>query len=299
MPVKRKIEWFFRKLVGLLSIVRGYNLLVIIVAQYLTSIFILSEEASFITVVTELRLLTLIISTALVIASGYIINSFYDREKDLINRPQKTKLDKLVSQRTKLSIYFILNFLAVIVASYNSFNAVLFFSFYIFGIWLYSHKLKRLVIVGNIVATLLAIFPFFAIFMYYKNYDWVIFGHAHFLTLLILIREIVKDLENISGDIAAGYRTMPIVFGEQKTKHTLTFLVLVTLFVVWLLILFFSLGHMDYYFMFSVLVLLFFLWLVVKSKNKKDYLLLHNILKFLIVAGVLSIVLIDPKVLAS
>ncbi len=296
MPISRKIKWLLYKSIGLLSIVRGYNLLIIVVAQYLASVFILSEKNSYLDTVTDFKLLTIIIATVLAIGSGYIINSFYDSEKDLINRPQKTKLDKLVSQRTKLSIYFVLNFLVVTVASYNSFKVVLFFSSYIFGIWLYSHKLKRIVIVGNIVATFLAIFPFFAVFMYYKNYDLVIFVHAHFLILIILMREVVKDLENLSGDVAMGYQTIPIFYGEKFTKRVLCFLGVVTIIVALLLILFFPLGYMDYYFLFSISILLGFLVLLLKSTSKKDFLLLHNILKLIIVLGVLSIVLIDTCV---
>jgi len=80
----------------------------------------------------------------MVIASGYIINNFYDAEKDLINKPRKSMLDRLVSQRFKLTSYFVLNFFAVFAASYVSFRAVFFFSAYIFGIWFYSHKLKKM-----------------------------------------------------------------------------------------------------------------------------------------------------------
>lgn len=295
MLESKKYKNPFYKLVGLLSIVRGYNLLVIVVAQYLTSIFILSKEQSLFELLTELNLFILILASVLVVASGYIINSFYDSEKDLINRPQKSRLDRLVSQRTKLSMYFVLNFMAVIVASYNSFRAVLFFSFYIFSIWLYSHKLKRVAIWGNITATGLAIFPFFAIFLYFKNYEWVIFGHALFLTLVILIREVIKDLENLSGDLASGYSTIPIKYGEKRSKQFLQLLLIITISVTIILITRFSLGKMDYYFAISILVLLVFSWLLSKASTKKQYLQLHNMLKILIVVGVLSIVFIDSN----
>ena len=119
----------------------------------------------------------------MVIAGGYIINNFYDAEKDLINKPHKTMLDRLVSQRFKLSAYFILNFLSVIVASYVSFKAVIFYSSYIFGIWIYSHKIKRVPFIGNFVSATLAIAPFFVVFVYYKNFETVIFVHAIFLFL--------------------------------------------------------------------------------------------------------------------
>lgn len=283
----------FFKLLAILSVVRGYNLLIIVVAQYLAAIFILSQNSSVIEVLTEKKLFTLILTTVLSIASGYIINSFYDSEKDLINRPEKTKLDHLVSQQTKLNMYFVLNFVAIIVASYNSFQAVLFFSFYIFTIWLYSHKIKRRAIWGNITATGLAIFPFFAIFLYFENYKWVIFGHAIFLSLVILLREIVKDLENISGDLLLGYETIPVKYGIKYTKIILFALTILTVIVTTILLTRFTLGKMYYYFSFSILTLLFFALLIFRSKAKKHFLQLHLLLKALIVIGVFSIVLID------
>ena len=139
----RKQKHFLIKSFSLFSIVRGYNILVIVIAQYLTSIYILAPHLPANQVLFDLNLLMLVLASAAAIAGGYIINSFYDSEKDLINRPQKTMLDRLVSQRTKLSGYFILNFVSVIFASYVSFRAVVFFSLYIFGIWLYSHKFKK------------------------------------------------------------------------------------------------------------------------------------------------------------
>jgi len=164
---------------------------------------------------------------------------------------------------------------------------------------LYSHKLKRISVVGNIIATVLAIFPFFAIFLYYKNYNLVIFGHAHFLTLIILIREIIKDLENMSGDVALGYQTIPIKYGEAIAKCVVQGLVFVTIGVTVVLIAYFSLGKMNYYFMASIVILLVFSGLLFKARVKKHYLGLHNILKILIVFGVLSIALIDVKALGG
>lgn len=54
---------------------------------------------------------------------------------------------------------------------------------------------------------------------------------------------------------------------------------------------------MDLYFYAGMLVIIYFLIKLWKATEKADYLLLHNLLKFLIVAGVFSIVLIDPQVL--
>jgi 4-hydroxybenzoate polyprenyltransferase len=291
--LSRKNKLLLFKLLSLFSVVRGYNILVITLAQYLASIYILSPNIPLRQVVFDLNLFLIVTASALVIASGYIINNFYDAEKDLINKPTKSMLDRLVSQRFKLTTYFVLNFLAVLAASYISFRAVLFFSAYIFGIWFYSHKLKRIPFVGNLVSATLAITPFFVVFVYYRNFETVIFVHALFLFLLILAREMIKDLENMAGDLAQNYRTIPIIYGPKVSKFSIALLIMLTLVPALLLIKTFDVGYMYLYFTGCIALLILFLVLLWKSKDKKHYVWLHNILKFIIVAGVFSILLID------
>lgn len=291
--LSRKNKLLLLKFLSLFSIVRGYNILIIVLAQYLASIYILAPHLPLRKVVFDLNLFVIVLASAMVIAAGYIINNFYDAEKDLINKPTKSMLDRLVSQRFKLSAYFVLNFLAVFSASYVSFRAVLFFSAYIFGIWFYSHKLKKVPFVGNFVSAMLAIAPFFAVFVYYKNFETVIFLHAMFLFLLILTREMIKDLENIVGDMAQNYKTIPILYGVRVSKILISVLILLTLAPSLLLINFFDIGHMYFYFMGCIVLLVLFLMVLWKSKTKMHYVGLHNILKLIIVVGVFSILLID------
>ncbi|HLV69184.1 MAG TPA: geranylgeranylglycerol-phosphate geranylgeranyltransferase, partial [Xanthomarina sp.] len=281
------------------SVVRGYNILIVVIAQYLTSIYILAHDLPLREVVLDLNLLMLVLASAATIAGGYIINNFYDSEKDLINRPNKSKLDRLVSQNTKLSFYFVLNFMAVIMASYVSFRVVIFISLYIFGIWFYSHKLKKLPFIGNLISAILTITPFFAIFMYYKNFEHVIFVHAAFLFLIISMRELTKDLENIKGDLVLNYHTIPIVYGENVSKIMLTILALLTTIPTYILLFHFNVGQMVYFFYLSVVLLFVFVLLLWASKTKTHYLILHNILKFIIVAGVFSIMLINTNLLLN
>ncbi|WP_127018670.1 geranylgeranylglycerol-phosphate geranylgeranyltransferase [Flagellimonas beolgyonensis] len=291
--LSRKNKLLLFKLLSLFSVVRGYNILVITLAQYLASIYILAPDVPLRKVVFDLNLFLIVTASALTIAGGYIINNFYDAEKDLINKPTKSMLDRLVSQRFKLTTYFILNFLAVFAASYISFRAVLFFSAYIFGIWYYSHKLKRIPFLGNLVSSTLAISPFFVVFVYYRNFESVIFVHALFLFLLILAREMIKDLESIPGDMAQNRNTIPITYGPRVSKFMITFLIGLTLIPALLLIRSFDVGHMYLYFMASIVFLVIFLVLLWKAESQKHYVWLHNILKFIIVAGVFSILLIN------
>lgn len=287
------------KFFSMFSVVRGYNILIVIIAQYLASIYILAYDWSLRDVIFDLNLFFLVLASAATIAGGYIINNFYDSEKDLINRPIKSMLDGFVSQKTKLSLYFTLNFLAAILASYVSFRAVVFFALYIFGIWLYSHKLKKLPIIGNLVSATLAITPFFAIFLYYKNFELVIFVHAIYLFLIISMRELTKDLENLKGDLALDYHTIPVVYGVKASKVMLTILVILTLVPTYFLIDRFPIGKMIYFFYGSIVLLIAFLILVWRSNSKIHFLALHNILKIIILAGVFCIPLIDVDLLLN
>tara|TARA_R110002051_G_scaffold80488_1_gene144481 strand:+ start:3403 stop:4230 length:828 start_codon:yes stop_codon:yes gene_type:complete len=265
----------------------------IVLAQYLASIYILAPDLPLRKVVFDMNLFVLVTASALVIAGGYIINNFYDAEKDLINKPRKTMLDRLVSQRTKLTTYFVLNFLSVFLASYVSFKAVVFFSAYIFGIWFYSHKLKKVAFVGNMVSATLAITPFFIVFVHYKNFETQIFVHAIFLFLLILAREMIKDMENMAGDLAQNYKTVPILYGEVFSKIGISVLIALSLVPSILLIISYDVGYMYIYFILAIILMLIFLVLLWKSNSKKHYVWLHNILKLIIIVGVFSILLID------
>jgi 4-hydroxybenzoate polyprenyltransferase len=296
------------KIISLFSVVRGYNIPIIILAQYLSAIFILAPEKRALNVLLDFNLFILVFASALTIASGYIINNFYDSQKDLINRPNKSILDRFVSQKTKLNVYFTLNFIVALMALFVSWRAFLFFSVYIFLIWFYSHKIKKQPFIGNLMSAFLAVLPFFAILLYYynqipfeeiENYSnqlVVIFAHASFLFLLLLIREMIKDLENLKGDLANNYKTIPIVYGERVSKNIISGLTIGTVIPVYVLIEVYDVGYMDTYFYGCLIVLLFFVLALQKASQKEQFLRLHNVLKFLIVAGVFCIVLINPSV---
>src|SRR4051812_18279134 len=127
--LNRKNKLLIRKIASMFSVVRGYNIPVIVIAQYLSAIFILSpRNVGAMQVLLDVNVFILVLASSLSIASGYIINNFYDSEKDLINRPRKSMLDRLVSQRTKLYVYFSLNFFVALIAFFISWRVLLFFS---------------------------------------------------------------------------------------------------------------------------------------------------------------------------
>ena len=280
------------KFLSIFSVVRIYNILIIVLAQYLTSIFILSDKKPF-DVVFDFNLFLLILCSSLSIASGYIINNFYDQKKDVINKPIKSKIDDVVKNSTKLYFYFFLNFVVIFFASIISLRAVIFFSVYIFFLWFYSHKLKRLLFLGNLFYSLLTITPFFAILLYYKNIDLIIAAYALFLFFILLLKDITKDLKNLVGDFTENYQTIPVAFGEDFSRIIISLITFINVILIINLFINFSDGYMNIYYGISLILLLFFTIKLYKSKKVSDYLELHNILRLIIGLGVFSIILLE------
>ena len=117
------------------------------------------------------------------------------------------------------------------------------------------------------------------------------------ISFVLMIRELLKDLENIKGDIVQNYQTIPVKYGEHFTKLLITLLVFLTMNPIYFLLDYPEVGMMKYYFYFVGIVfvlLLLFLW---KASTRKDYMILHNVIKLIIVIGVLSLMLIDTSVI--
>ena len=293
---KRKAPFYY-KFISLFSVVRGYNIWVMLLAQVLSAIFVFAPNKPLRSIIFDYKLWALMFATATVVAGGYIINHFYDRGKDSINRPIKTKIDTYVSQRTKLYSYFVLNFIGLGLGLFVSMRAGLFFSIYIFLIWFYSHKLKRYPLLGLFGGALLSIIPFFAVFAYYKNISEFIIAHAAFLFFILLIRELIKDLENLKGDMLFNYETIVIKYGEHFTRMLVVLVIFLTLIPIYYLLRIPEIGDMKYYFVLVLMGLTFIGVVVWYSRQRKHYLFLHNILKLIILAGVLSLMLLDTSII--
>ena len=278
------------KILGTFYVVRIHNIFLLLLAQYLTSIFILSGSESW-KIVFDNNLFLVILCSTICIVSGFIINDYYDTKKDSINTPIKFKLGESINDKTKLFLYFFLNLLVVLVSSLISMRAILFFSIYIFFIWFYSHKLRKLVFVGNLFYSILTITPFFAILLYFKKIEFIIIAYALFLFFILLLKDIVKDMKNLKGDFSANHKTIPVVFGESFTKTLVSLLSLINIFLILNLFLNFNSGFMYFYYFLALAIMVYFMFKLYHSKSTAQYLFLHNLLRFLITAGVFSIVL--------
>ena len=278
------------KILGAFYVVRVHNIFLLVLAQYLTSIFILSSSESW-KIIFDKNLFLVILCSTICIVSGFIINDYYDTKKDSINTPIKFRLGESVNDKTKILLYFFLNLLVVLVSSLISMRAILFFSIYIFFIWFYSHKLRKLVFIGNLFYSILTITPFFAILLYFKKIEFIIIAYALFLFFILLLKDIVKDMKNIKGDFSANHKTIPVVFGESFAKTLVSLLSVINIFLILNLFLNFNSGYMYFYYFLALTIIVYFIFKLYHSKSTVQYLFLHNLLRFLITAGVFSIVL--------
>lgn len=282
-----------RKLIALFSNIRGFNILLLVSAQVLASIFIFASETPWTEVLKDINLLIIVISTLCVVAAGYIINNFYDYEADLIHRPYKTSLEDSLDQSTKLRLYFFLNCMGFGAAFLISWRAALFFACYIFFIWLYSHKLKSYPIMGFISAAVLQMLPFFVIFIYFRNFSTIIFAHASFLFFMVLMKELIKGLEKSDGDEVLNKSSLAVVYGDRFAKVLFSLLTLLMISPLYYLLNIEPIGDMKYYFYLAYMSLIGLNIVLWSTHNTAWYLHIHNVIRLLLFLGVFSICLLN------
>ncbi|MBX9851670.1 MAG: geranylgeranylglycerol-phosphate geranylgeranyltransferase [Cytophagaceae bacterium] len=275
-----------------LKLIRFGNLVILVLTQYFAAIFLAGPKENWKSIITDINLFLIVLSTGMIAAAGYIINDYYDIKIDMINKPKRVVVGKLLTRRIAIFGHTVLNFTGILIGLIVSWKiaAVNFLAAYF--LWLYSNSLKRLPLVGNIIVSALTSLSILIIALYYKKNELLIINFAVFAFFISLIREIIKDMEDVKGDSAFGCRTLPLVYGIRKTKIFLYMLLVLFLIILLLLGKDFR-KEMVYYF--SALILLPVIFLIIrltKADNSKDFRVLSRICKFIMVGGVVSMVFI-------
>ena len=282
----------FTVIVRYLFLFRIHNIFFIVVAQFFSALFVFSN-LSFFEILNDRNIFLLIFSSVFIIMAGYIINDFFDKKKDFINYPLRLLIENKISSSTKLYLYILLNSIGLILSLLVSFRAFLFFAFYLALIALYSIRLSKILLVRNLISVFLYVIPIFAIALYYKNFNYSIFLNAFLLTIILLVKSLIKDLINTLGDISVNVKSVPLIYGETKTKIIITVLTIVIIFTDIILI-----NEIESYYRILYLQFLipFFIILVVTLwffKNKLAFFVLNNLIKFIIVMGILFLIFIE------
>ena len=281
------------RFLSLLSVTRVYNGFLVIFAQYLSAIYIFARAEPIELLLRNSELHLIVLASFLVVSAGYLINQYYDLPKDLINKPYKSMIDLQRTPSSLMRWYALLNLVALLLSLFVSLRATLFFLGYLLSIWLYSHRLRRLLIWGTLFSAFLAVSPITALFLYYQYLEWKIIGFALFLFLLLWIIALVKDLENLPGDLAVGLKTLATSWGIEASQRLIRIVLGAEVLLSLCLLYFYDLSLMRYYFFASTLLFaLLFVW-VRRLKEPKNYSETHWILKLFVLLGTLSILFLD------
>lgn len=259
--------------------------------------------------------LLLILSSLLIAAAGNIINDYFDRNIDEINKPDKKIIDILIKRRWAIIMHIAFSLIAIVIGFYIDAQTPVFWlgisNFVcVFLLFAYSISLKKKLLVGNILISMLTAWVIFVCFLcYYRTLSFegyetferqailqrfmrISFLYAGFAFVISLIREVVKDMEDMEGDRRYGCKTLPISWGIPASKVFVA---------VWLVVLIGMISVVQIYVWqlgwywsaaYSIMLILVPLfWILRKiyqAQVPKDYHQLSMIIKLVMLAGLLS-----------
>ncbi len=293
-----------------LKLIRYKNLLMVLLTMILTKYALIKSFLKE-TYLSHLDFTLLALSVVLITAGGYIINDIFDVEADKINKPNTIFIDVTISKKNAWKTYYLLTLLGLIFGVYLSFNKQLpyhsfYFLFTIIGLYFYSKNLKRKVLLGNLLVSILCVFVIYLVFSYDFRIDnnddelfairidiIFVFTYIIFSFLTTFIREIIKDIEDINGDLKLKAKTLPIVIGRKRAAKVAFFCSSLLLFFLIIVIQFLQDNYL--FLVFGIVFLIFptinFMSKLWTAKTKKDFSKLSNLMKVIMLFGILSMLL--------
>tara|TARA_X000000950_G_scaffold45805_1_gene52207 strand:+ start:19060 stop:20043 length:984 start_codon:yes stop_codon:yes gene_type:complete len=311
---------------NIFKIIRWKNLVIISLSQIFIKFFLIDFFIQKDQLLNE-NFVILLIVTILIAASGYIVNDIYDYNLDQINKPEKVILGKFLKSRDAILIYMLFNSLAIALSIFlcikiNQEIYILVFLLIIYCLWLYSKKLKKYKIIGNIliaffISLSLLNVPLFS----YKNilsddifFVFLIISIFSVLAFLINVkREIIKDIEDIEGDRMHKVKSLPIIFGIKKSRLVTIIIGIILMFAISCIItfqililksdLFLDIGgnqfsdpqiwganYISTFYMVIILIMFFYAeLLILNAESKTNFTKVSKLLKVIMFLSLLSI----------
>lgn len=304
-----------------LKLIRYQNLLLIALMQLVLRYGFLQFQNIPLTL-SDWQFGLLILATLCIAAGGYVINDIMDQETDAINKPEKVVVGKSITEEVAYNWYFGFNIVGMLLGYYlaDFVNKTSFFGIFIISsalLYLYATSLKQIAIVGNIIVALVLAFSVIVVGLFdvlpMMNYAgmelWanmkiilsIITDYAIFAFIINLIRELVKDAQDIEGDQTEDIRTLPVIIGIAKTTKVIFALALMAIGLLAWYINDHLMNNQLYPAVIYSLILvigpmIFFLVKIWSAKTKEDFALLSKVLKYVILFGVLSVVVINYNI---
>ena len=310
----RKLQ--FHHIIAFFRLIRLQNLLIVAGTLYLVRYCVLAPILKYGELSLQLSgflFFLLVLSTVFITSAGYVINDYFDRKTDLVNRPDSVIIGKRINRRYAMAFHIIFNIIGVLTGFYISISigepllSLIFIT--VSGLlWFYSTTYKKQLLIGNlIVAFLTAMVPLIVLLFEYpllkSSYGtllttfssifkyltaWIL-GYSGFAFLLTLVREIIKDTEDFEGDRAYGNQTIPIVVGTGYTKGIIVVLLVFTIIAVFYIYFTYLTNKFTlYYILIALLIpLIYNIYRVIRANNKKDYYISSLLTKIIMINGLI------------
>ncbi len=300
----------------MIRLFRWPNLLIVVLTQWLVYDLIRQQFSLYdIPILLDpIHFGLFILSTLIITAGGYLINDIFDYDIDLINKPERQVIGRVISIGQAQWLYHGLNSLGFLLSFYLAYHIsnlplVLIYPVAVALLYWYSWRGKRAGASGNLVVALFCAFVagivFFAERAGFVAYlqiaespqilkDILIF-YSLYAFISTLLREIVKDTEDMAGDRAADCRTIPIRYGVSNAKKVAISLAIALL----ILSIYWSIYQIQvlanwWGLGFVILLILgpnlFVLYLLRLARQTADFSRLSRWTKYLMAAGILYLI---------
>jgi len=292
-----------------LKLIRYKNLFMVLLTMFLTKYALIDSQIPLASL-SSFHFVILSSSVILISVGGYLINDVYDVNTDVINRPNRLYIDRIISFKKAKYVSFFTSFTGFLLGLYlcvinNVLYLIAIYLFCILSLFLYSYDLKKRILLGNIVISILCSLTILLTYLFHVKFltgtvyystslHKIIIGYAFFAFITTLIREIIKDIEDVDGDLKIKAKTLPIVIGRRRASKVAFLFSCILLFFLFLTLLFFKTYDLilGYGMFFMLIPLLFFMRKLWVSESKKEFSELSSLLKFIMFSGILSMILL-------
>jgi len=250
----------------------------------------------------DLNFLLLVLSTVLIAAGGYIINDVYDVETDAINKPGKNIVGSLISSRTATIVFLSLSLSGIVIGFYIAWlSGILIMAgiqiFTAISLWMYASYYKRRFLSGNMLISFLTALSILITGLYepefYRNFSYLLI-YAIPAFGITLVREVIKDMEDLDGDERTQCKTIPVRLGLKKTKGVVQLLILINVILIFCILYKYFYGNIviNFWMLVAMFVIPFaaLSYLVKNAQEKSDYYYAGVYTKFIMLAGILTMI---------
>jgi 4-hydroxybenzoate polyprenyltransferase len=180
-----------------------------------------------------MQFLGMIVTIVLLTAGGNFINDYFDVRVDRINKPNAVYVETQVKRRVVILAHIVTTTLGILISffvgksmhSYLPFVVAIVVSI---ALGLYTPFFKKRVLSGNLLVSLcIGVIPIWSVWPNLSDWQISLWTtvFAGFAFTLNFSREIIKDIEDVEGDAAENYKTLPVVMGTQTARiYALLFL---------------------------------------------------------------------------